>query len=170
MSTSKNSYLNNVNLKDKNAFTINKEQFEVLKCDFCDDHIKRRFLDMKDLFYRIFKNFTRLVKLFRNKDEALLRKLLEDVAYGQKEFLRNHSLMEKMISIRINYEKLDYNKPIIIEGLNENEKREIFDDMSKRKELLIKFRRNVIELETISENIEKSMLKISMSNCLINSS
>jgi hypothetical protein len=150
------------------ATIITKEQFDLLKCEFCDEHIKRRFIELKETFFRIFKNFIKLIKLIKNKDDLSLRKIIEDTGHAQREFINSKNLLEKFIILRNSNKKLEYNKPIYLQGLEEKEKKDFFDELNLKKEALKKFRKNIIELENISNNIQNAIEMISLSNCLIN--
>ncbi len=154
-------------LTSQSSHPITKDQFDVLKCEFCDDHIKRRFIEMKDTFFKIFKNYIKFIKLIKNKDEIILKKIIEDTGNAQKEFINNRALLEKLIAFRIDNINIEYKKPILISGLDENEKKEFFEELNKRKEVLKKFRRNIIELEGVSDNLQKVMEEISLSSCLV---
>jgi hypothetical protein len=152
----------------QNLNYISPEQFELLKCEFCDDHIKRRFIEMKDTFFKIFKNYIKFIKLIKNKDDQMLKKLIEETGNAQKEYINNKNLLDKLISFRERNPNLEIDKHILIEGLDEREKNEFFEELGKRKEALKKFNKNINELETISENIQKAIEEISLSNSLIN--
>ena len=55
-----------------------------------------------------------------------------------------------------------------MENLDEKEKKDLFDELVTRKELLKRFRRNVIELEEISKYLQNEIETVSSSNSLIN--
>jgi hypothetical protein len=108
-----------------------------------------------------------MIKYIKNKEESNIKKSIEEIGQFQKEFIIYHSLIEKLISIRKESLSKENNK-FNIEGLNEKEKKEFFDELSHRKENLKKYNSNIIELEKISNNIRESMEMIFLSNCIIN--
>lgn len=159
------SQLKNLNL-NKSIIDLNKDQIDLLKCEFCDNHIVRRFLEMKETFYKIFKNYIKFVKLIKTKDEIHLKKLLEETEILQKEFIYLRNYVEKLITLRKFFKKDEYK--IKLEGVEERERKELFDELLHRKDILKKYQKNIIELETISRNIQETFELISLSNGLIN--
>jgi hypothetical protein len=185
----------------RESIILNKEQYELLKCEFCDDHIKRRYIDMKEQFYKIFKNYIKLIKFIKNKDEASLKKSIDEIGSAQKELIHTRNFLEKLILLKKNlkltnmkYTNLNgvnnantksnqtaffnnnnsststlQNSPIvIIEGLDEKERNQFFEELNTKKELIKKFRKNILELETISNNIQEVLENVSLSNSILN--
>lgn len=153
------------------TFEVTKEQFDLIKCEFCDDHIKRRFLEMKELFYKMFKLFMKFSKLIKNKDMPNIQKLIEDIGNAQKDFITYRNIVEKLIIIRTKIKNFEYNPKtfiIKIEGLTENEKNGFFEELNARKEILKKYRRNINELENISKKIQEILENVSFNNSLLN--
>ena len=104
-------------IKDLNEIT--RDQFVLIKCELCDDHIKRRYLEMKEHFFKIFKNYIKLLKLIKNKDEINIKKTVDEIKSSQKDFLTYRTLIEKLVLFRkISRNNSDYSK-IKIQGLGE---------------------------------------------------
>ena len=61
----------------------------------------------------IHKNFIKIIKLIKIKDEINLKKIIEDTGLAQKEFLKYKHLVEKLITIRKNTHFSDANKYVI---------------------------------------------------------
>jgi len=117
-SAARGSFLNiisdpNHNKPNSNPYEISKNEYELLKCEFCDEHLKRRYLELKEIFYKIYKNFIKIIKLIKIKDEINLKKIIEDTGLAQKEFLKYKHLVEKLIAIRKNSHSSDANKYVI---------------------------------------------------------
>jgi hypothetical protein len=94
-------------------FDITKEHFDLLKCEFCDDHIKRRFLETKEIFYKIFKNFIKFIKLIKNKEIHALQKLIEETGAAQNEFINYRNFVEKILFLRLKLKTLEFNPRIL---------------------------------------------------------
>ena len=158
----------NLNLT-RDSIIINKEQYELLKCEFCDDHIKRRYIDMKEQFYKIFKNYIKLIKFIKNKDETNLKKSIDEIGVAQKELIQTKSFLEKFVNTRKKMKlKSIQSINVIVEGLDERERNTFFEELNTKKDLIKKFRRNIHELEIISNNIQEMLEAISLSNSILN--
>jgi hypothetical protein len=106
-----NSNSNPIFNKQNNLISeISKNEYEFLKCEFCDEHIKRRYLELKDIFYKIYKNFIKIIKLIKIKDEINLRKIIDDTGLAQKEYLKYKHFVEKLIILKKNNFSPDANK------------------------------------------------------------
>ncbi len=81
---------------------ISKIEYDLLKCEFCDEHIKRRFLELKEIFFKIYKNFIKIIKLIKIKDEVSLKKIVDETGVAQKEFLKYKQFVEKLIILKRN--------------------------------------------------------------------
>jgi len=153
----------------RDSIIINKEQYELLKCEFCDDHIKRRYIDMKEQFYKIFKNYIKLIKFIKNKDETNLKKSIDEIGVAQKELIQTKSFLEKFVNTRKKMKlKSIQSINVIVEGLDERERNTFFEELNTKKELIKKFRRNIHELEIISNNIQEMLEAVSLSNSILN--
>lgn len=182
----------------RDSIIINKEQYELLKCEFCDDHIKRRYIDMKEQFYKIFKNYIKLIKFIKNKDETNLKKSIDEIGVAQKELIQTKSFLEKFVNLRkkmklklmknsSSYDVSNFSNlsnlttsnlqdpinainsiSVKIEGLDERERNTFFEELNSKKELIKKFRRNIHELEIISNNIQEMLETVSLSNSILN--
>ncbi len=75
---------------------------ELFKCEICDEHLRRRFAEMKETFFKIFKNINKLIKYIRSKDELTIKKTIEDLTETEKEFIYQMQLMKKLINIKQN--------------------------------------------------------------------
>ncbi len=80
--------------------SINKQEFDLFKCEVCDDHLKRRFFELKEMFYKIYKNYIKIFKLVKNKDEISLKKIIEEIGITQKDYIKYRNLVEKLVYIR----------------------------------------------------------------------
>ena len=49
---------------NENLFSLDNEEIDLLKCVFCDDYIKRKFLDLREAIFRVYKNFVNLNKSY----------------------------------------------------------------------------------------------------------
>lgn len=80
---------------------LTREQIDLLKCEFCDDHLKRRFLEMKENFFKIFSNYLKFSKPIKTKDMSVITRLVEETGNAQKLFLHYKELLEKLITHRV---------------------------------------------------------------------
>ena len=104
----------NLNFTKQNSSTLGQEiskiEYDLLKCEFCDEHIKRRFLELKEIFFKIYKNFIKVIKLIKIKDEVSLKKIVDETGVAQKEFLKYKQFVEKLIILKRNSRLSDANK------------------------------------------------------------
>jgi hypothetical protein len=73
---------------------------ELFKCEICDEHLRKRLFEMKETFFKIFKNFNKIVKYIRGKDELTIKKTVDDLAETEKEFIDQVILLKKLIQIK----------------------------------------------------------------------
>ncbi len=154
----------------RESITLSRDQYDLIKCEFCDDHIKKRFIEMKELFFKFFKNYIKIIKLIKNKDEVNLKKTIEEIGVSQKEFLLHKNLIEKLIVLRKSSKSIKNTSlnGIILEGLDDRERNQFFEELNMKKDLLKKFRKNILDLEMISNNIHDVLENVTMSNCMLN--
>ena len=73
---------------------------ELFKCEICDEHLRKRLIEMKETFFRIFKNFNKIIKYIRGKDELTIKKTVDDLAETEREFIDQVNLLKKLIQIK----------------------------------------------------------------------
>ena len=87
---------------------LSKEDYEKLKCSLCDEHLKHRYFELREILNKIFKPY---LKLFRNAKSNDLQTALNwenDINLTIKAYLTQKSILDKMISFRKAYKSLDY--------------------------------------------------------------
>jgi hypothetical protein len=83
---------------------------------------------MKETFFRIFKNFNKIIKFIRSKDEFTIKKTVEDLAETEKEFIDQVNLIKKLIQIK--------KTNSIIKTDDLEQKRELIECMSTKRDKL----------------------------------
>lgn len=153
---------------EESNFTL--DNFDLLRCEICDDHLKKRYLDMKEQLFKIFKIYLKIQKFIKNKDEVNLKKCIDEIGYSQKDFIQHRLLLDKLILIKkqIINNPNSVNISIKVDSADEIEKKTLFEELNKKKEYLKKYKKNTNELEIISNRIQESLELISISNTLQN--
>jgi hypothetical protein len=149
------------NSKSENEM-LTAEQIELFNCELCDDHLKKKFLDVKENFFKIFKFYVRLIRFIKNKEENM-KKYIEDIGQAQKEFISTRNLLQKLINIR---QIGNLKKNIKFDTISEEEKKEFFDQLKLRKDLYNIYKKNVNDLDRILNNIKEALEMIYLSNCI----
>jgi hypothetical protein len=78
-----------------------KEIMLLLNCEVCDEYIKRKYLDLKELYYKIFKAYTKFIKFIKTKEEGLIKKSFEELSLNQKEFINLFALLKKLVNYKL---------------------------------------------------------------------
>ena len=112
------------------TLALNSEERELFKCEVCDEHMKRRLSDMKDLFFRIFKNINKIIKYIRMKDEIIVKKTIDELGEIEREFINQFLLFKKLLKIK-------QHNDIEIKVEDKETKRDIIDDLERKRTLLI---------------------------------
>jgi hypothetical protein len=149
------------NIKNESE-VLTAEQIELFNCELCDDHLKKKFLEVKENFFKIFKFYVRLIRFIKNKEENL-KKYIEDIGPAQKEFIHSRNLLHKLINLR---QLENLKKNLKFENVSEEEKKEFFDQLKLRKEMFKLYKKNVNDLEKILNNIKESLEMVYLSNCI----
>jgi hypothetical protein len=81
-------------------YHLTRDQLELFNCEISDEYLKRRFIDIKEIYYKIFKSFTKFIKLIKAKDEMSIKKAFDELTVNQKEFLNLLSLLRKIVEFK----------------------------------------------------------------------
>jgi hypothetical protein len=81
-------------------YHLTRDQTEMLNCEISDEYLKRRFIDIKEIYYKIFKAFTKFVKLIKTKDEINIKRTYEELATNEREFVNLLSFLRKVVQFK----------------------------------------------------------------------
>jgi hypothetical protein len=101
---------------------------ELFKCEICDEHLRKRLYELKETFFRIFKNVNKIIKYIRAKDESTIKKTIDDLAETEKEFIHQMQLFKKLIQIK--------KANTIIKTDDAEQKRELVDCLNTKRDKL----------------------------------
>lgn len=150
--------MNSQNNSTINYVVLRKEEADILKCEFCDEHLKRKYIELKEILFRLFKNSIKLIKLIRGKEIRKIKEFVLEISQAQADFIVMRKFMEKVIKFRKSMKFSSKNEfTIILNGVNDKEKKEFFDDILTKKENLKKYLNNIIELERMSMRLEETI-------------
>ncbi len=84
-------------MNDK-LYELKQEEIELLRCEFCDDHIRKRFSELKEYLFKIYKLFIQINKSHKFRaDSKSFPEELEDIKI---KYFSIRSLIYKMIEIK----------------------------------------------------------------------
>ena len=74
----------------------------LIKYEFSDENIKSMFIELRDKYFKLFKDYIKFIKVIKNKDEKNIGENLKQLNELNSEILVYKGLLEKIIGIRKN--------------------------------------------------------------------
>ena len=147
---------------------LKEEEKALLSFEFSREHIFCYLPEYQNKFndiYRYFINIFRRIFLKRpNKNiKEEISKIIGELQMAEQKVLNKY----KILLLYIKLSKMDLkNTDIILEFENENEEKNFFNNLIKRKSLLEQYKRQIAELEELKSRINSLYEKIISMSCL----
>jgi len=90
------------------SFDMSKEDYEKFKCCLCDEHLKNRYLELKEILNKIFKNYLKLFRNTKTNDLKEAHKWENEMTHSLHVYIVRKSILDKMIEFRKEFKGLDY--------------------------------------------------------------
>lgn len=79
-------------------YELKPEESEYLRCEFCDDHLRKRFSELKEYLFKIYKLFIQINKSHKFKED--LKSFPEELEEIKIKYFTVRSLIYKIIDIK----------------------------------------------------------------------
>ena len=83
---------------NENLYELKEAELDLIKCEICDEHLRKRFMELKEYIYRIYKNFIQINRSVKFKEET--KTFATELEETKNKYFEVRTLILKIIEIK----------------------------------------------------------------------